>query len=453
MSYDLSLARPNQEIATEHVSEAYDALIHGVSEARFEPLPTDAILEALVEAFENFEPAARFPTINVEGGSAEVFWNAQWFGFSFRGDTYALQGQIIEVFRGFGCQVYDPQLQRLYPLDDPPRADDAFVPKITPELQATIDRIQARLAERERERREENREWYDGRDALAAEIIRDCTGGRWERVGLSAEWCAAVLQNMVASMKLVHYEHDPETWQGNQPDTTKAVIDWRATHESNVDEGFTLVGLGFLQAIPPRHEFHDPRAVAKIAVAGAVEFVHGDWREGYREWYYSDRMTRAESRKKLRWIDAYRAGLLMALFLDDETAIRRILEWPDTDLPVDEGTLDLTAADNHIHIALAFALRGEPKVRVDEVADRIAKSKRKRAITFWAAARAILDGDAPTFASRFKDLLALYRKSGFQADCIYNIVHIDGSILWHAARRSKLALPELSEKMMDMILR
>jgi hypothetical protein len=28
----------------------------------------------------------------------------------------------------------------------------------------------------------------------------------------------------------------------------------------------------------------------------------------------------------------------------------------------------------------------------------------------------------------------------------------DGSILWHAARRTKLALPELPEKTMDLIL-
>jgi hypothetical protein len=164
-------------------------------------------------------------------------------------------------------------------------------------------------------------------------------------------------------------------------------------------------------------------------------------------------MARAESRKTLNWIDVYRAGVLVALFLDDETAIRRVLEWPDTDLPVDDGKMDLTAADNQVHIALALALRGEPKARVAELADRIAGSKRKRAITFWAAAQAMLDGDAAAFTSRFKELVALYRKSGFETNCIESIVHIDGSILRHGARRSGLGLPELPEKMMDMILR
>jgi hypothetical protein len=453
MSYDLYFARPKRKIAAKRVSEAYDALRRGVSDERFEPLPTEEIHGALIKAFENFEPAAKFPAINVGDGSAEVFSNAQWFSFCFRGDTDTMRDQIIELFRGFSCPVYDPQLGKLYPLDDPPRFEVATIPEIDPALQYTPEELQARKDERERARRADNPEWYDGRDSLAAEITRECSGGRWERVGLSAEWCAAVLQNMVGCLDIVHYEYDPETWKDAEPDKAKAVIDWRTTHQSNVNEGFSLVGLGFLEAIPPRHPFRDPRVAAKIAVTSAVEFFHGDWRDGCREFYYSDRMTPAESRKKLSWIDAYRAGLLMALFLDDEKAIRGMFEWPDTDLRVDDGTMDLTAADNQVQIALAFALRGEPKARLAELADRIATSKRKRAITFWSAAQAMLDGDASTFTSRFKELVALYRKSGFETNCVESIIHIDGSILWHAARRTKLALPELPEKMMDLILR
>jgi hypothetical protein len=213
------------------------------------------------------------------------------------------------------------------------------------------------------------------------------------------------------------------------------------------------VGLGFLEAIPRGHQFHDPRVAAKIAVACAVEYFHGDWREGCRESYYSDRMTRAESRKELDWIDAYRAGLLMALFLDDGTAINRLLEWPDTDLPVDDGTMDLTAADNHVHIALALAVRDEPKAKVAELAGRVESSKRKRAVAFWTTTQSILDGDASAFETRFKELVALYRKSGFETNCVESVVHMDGSILWHVARRSGLALPEFPDKTMDMILR
>jgi hypothetical protein len=78
------------------------------------------------------------------------------------------------------------------------------------------------------------------------------------------------------------------------------------------------------------------------------------------------------------------------------------------DLPVDDGTMDLTAADNQVHIALALALRGEPKAKVAELAGRVESSKRKRAVTFWATAQSMLDGDASAFETRFKALVALY---------------------------------------------
>jgi hypothetical protein len=143
----------------------------------------------------------------------------------------------------------------------------------------------------------------------------------------------------------------------------------------------------------------------------------------------------------------------MALFLDDGTAISRLLEWPDTDLPVDDGTMDLTAADNQVHIALALALRGEPKAKFAELAGRVETSKRKRAVTCWAAVQSMLDGDASAFETSFKELVAHYRKSGFETNCVESIVHMDGSILWHVARRRKLALPKLPERSMDLILR
>ena len=153
MSYDLNFARPKRKIAAKRVNEAYDAVRRGESDARFEPLPTEEIHAALVEAFENFEPAAKFPAINVADGSAEVFWNDRWFSFCFRGDTDVMCGKIIELFRGFGCPVYDPQLGKLYPLDDPPRFDEVSVANIDPALLPTAEEIQARKAEQERARR------------------------------------------------------------------------------------------------------------------------------------------------------------------------------------------------------------------------------------------------------------------------------------------------------------
>jgi hypothetical protein len=53
----------------------------------------------------------------------------------------------------------------------------------------------------------------------------ECLARRSEPVRLSAEWCAAVLQNIQGCVDEAHYEYDPKTWQGAEPDKANAVID------------------------------------------------------------------------------------------------------------------------------------------------------------------------------------------------------------------------------------
>lgn len=143
---------------------------------------------------------------------------------------------------------------------------------------------------------------------------------------------------------------------------------------------------------------------------------------------------------------------MLALYVDDEVAIRRLFEWPDTDLPVDDGLCNLTAGDNQAHIALAFRLRGEPERKIAQIVEKLRASNRKRAIVFWSAVEAIAAKEPPAFATQIKELCNLYRKSAFQHSGFHN-VHVDGSILWHLARRAGITLPELGERSLDLILR
>ena len=163
-------------------------------------------------------------------------------------------------------------------------------------------------------------------------------------------------------------------------------------------------------------------------------------------------MDRAQTRVKLNWIKPYREGLLMAMYVDDETGVRRLIEWPGTDLPVDDGLENLTAGDNVAHTALAFLLRGEPEARLSAVVDKIRATKRKRASVFWAAAEAIAAKEPRIFALRMKELCDLYLKSASDRPT-FPIPHIDGSILWHVARRCDIAVPELADSSLDRILR
>jgi hypothetical protein len=214
-----------------------------------------------------------------------------------------------------------------------------------------------------------------------------------------------------------------------------------------------LVFLGYLGAIPPGHECSDSRAQAGLGVARAIEFCYSAWRDGHKEFPYSKPMSRARTRAEHGWITPYREGLLLALYVDDEDAIRQLIAWPDTDLPVDDGLDNRTAGDNLAQIALALRLRGEPKKKIAPVIDKLHATKRRRAIVFWTPVEAITEGQPRAFAVQMKALCDLYRKSASSDHSCFPAVHVDGSILWHLARRANLALPDLSERSLDLILR
>jgi hypothetical protein len=225
------------------------------------------------------------------------------------------------------------------------------------------------------------------------------------------------------------------------------------THIAAVTKSLTLLFVHYLEAIPAGHKFSDVTAPLRAGVAKAIEYFHGAWREGYKEYPNSRPMTRKRTRSKLGWIDQYCEGLLLALYLDDETAIRRLIEWPDTDLPVDDGTDNLTAEDNLAQIALACRLRGEPEKKVAQIVKKLSARNRKRPIAFWTAAVAALEKKPREFADSLKQLCNLYRKLAEEQNDRIPRPHVDGTILWHLARRSGIALPDLSEWASDRIVR
>ena len=445
MSYDLTFAKPKRKIAKKRVTELYAALRGGESIDAFEPLPVEDILSALREAFEDFEPAAKFPMIEEGDGGAEVFQDTHLFTFCFRGDTAEMQDRIAAIFRRFGCPIYDPQLDVLYPVDQPPakvtlkEVLQSFAPKSEAEAKLADIEFAAVLERIERKKREDNRAWYEPVEKLAEQIARECAGGRWQRIGLDAEKCAGALHNIGL------------TFQQEISNPTESVLGNDYLKADAVRECLVLVYFGYLEAIPSGHMFSDVSGQPRACVAKALEYFYGDWREGYKDFPYSEPDTRAQTRAKLGWIETYREGLLMALYIDDETAIRRLIEWPDTELPVDDGIFNQTAGDNLAQIALACRLRGEPEAKVAEVVEKLQASKRKRASVFWEAAVAILDKKPREFAASLKQLCTLYWKQAAENDRIIR-PHVDGSILWHLARRSSVALPDLPERALDRIV-
>ena len=153
------------------------------------------------------------------------------------------------------------------------------------------------------------------------------------------------------------------SYQHADVNPSECVVGQAFLQADSVSQALHLVFLGYLGAIPSGHKFSDVTVQARAGVAKALEYFYGDWREGYKSFSYSEPMSRSQTRPELGWIDPYREGLLLALYVDDETAIRRLIEWPDTDLPVDDGYFNLTAGDNLVQIACSPADSGASRKR------------------------------------------------------------------------------------------
>lgn len=271
-------------------------------------------------------------------------------------------------------------------------------------------------------------------------------GQRWRRLDLPLKDAARFLR---ASTSRLLEEPDQLT---KQSDPAAADWNWAFIHESRLYERLCLAVLGHLEVIPAdMRPWTDWRRYAIEAGVLAEHYFYGDWRESYRRFSYETPMTREEARRKLPWIDAYRAGLLLALLVDDERGIDRVTSWPGGDLPADEGTFDLPAAYAQYHIHLARALRTGTASSGASFADLRRPGGRVRPLA--EAVDAALTGNAEAFGRALKEHLTGYRKSVFRLNRPDAIISIEGSILWHIARRRGLQLPDLRENQMDLVLR
>ncbi len=118
---------------------------------------------------------------------------------------------------------------------------------------------------------------------------------------------------------------------------------------------------------------------------------------------------------------------------------------------MDDDLGDMTAMDNKYHTYLAMRLRGDAAAKFEPVAKTIRAGKRPRAALLLEAADALLAGDAPLFAEKLKHIVRNWRKTIEPKS--FRVISIEGSILWHVARRRGLELPELPEKLSDLVLR
>ncbi len=207
----------------------------------------------------------------------------------------------------------------------------------------------------------------------------------------------------------------------------------------------------------PEPDLSDWRGMGRRIVSACLHYFFGDWRQSFL--FYDDQGCGAvpcelpRSRTRLGWIDAYCLGLALALCLGDEAATDRPLEWPGRDLGFDEGYWDRTRADNAYQIWLASRLRGEPAESTADLLEQALGSKRKRPKLLAATAQALLAGDSAGFTRSLASYLRYYRTSELNPRLLRTALSVEGTALWHLARRRRLEVGEIPENLMLMIPR
>ena len=288
----------------------------------------------------------------------------------------------------------------------------------------------------------------------------------------------AVARNMAASF----------SWWSGPPTGADADLDLWASDAAR--EGMAVFAMGSMGYYVPGLPAEDWRDVGRKLVEAMTYFFFGPWRDRFT--YLGEQFNRERARAELPWIGCYREGLAVALSLGDWASADRLLEWPDSDLRFDEGSDDRTREDNAYQIWLALRLRGEQGNRVSaqrDVANRqlrregdlsaakalrqvktllpntdaisaavfqreaIARGSRRRPKMLLAAAEALLAGNPVEMSKALTAYLRHYRQREIRPNRVDFGVSLDGTILWHLARRRQLPAPELSEDLMALIAR
>lgn len=292
----------------------------------------------------------------------------------------------------------------------------------------------------------ESSEQYETR--LLAQRVWDRAGQRWRRLDLPLKNAAGLLGGFTSRLRA-----EPDVL-ARASDPAVARWNWGSIRAGRLHDRLSLGVLGHMEVIPtdmePAGGWHSYASDAGLV---AEDYFYGAWRVAYRRFEDEPPLTQEGARQELPWIDAYREGLLLTLLIDDERGIERVTSWPDDDLRPDEGTLDLPAMYTAYHTHLARLLRNAPAAELAKSSAKIRGQKSNRIDALVAALEAAFAGDAAAFATALKKHLTSYRNNTFRINRMDAAISMEGSILWHVARRRCLMLPDLPEKLSDIVLK
>ena len=210
-------------------------------------------------------------------------------------------------------------------------------------------------------------------------------------------------------------------------------------YSNAIETAMDLVTRAHLDRPPARWTV---RQLLEQVVSLAVGYFSGDWRRRGPV-FSGEPATPERVREKARWFGELRLGLLAALLLGDEAGGRRLCEYADFDLPL----ADESPARQMWVVWLAKHLSGAP---VDEVHAAHAKVTSSRGVNavkpLVAALDGLIAGEANGFCAGLLEHMKAFR-AGLWKDFHYRgaeFVSVEGSILWHLARRRGMEPPDLA---------
>jgi hypothetical protein len=242
----------------------------------------------------------------------------------------------------------------------------------------------------------------------------------WRRLGFTEETMNAIAHNM---------EQVFSEWWGPPPIEPDLVPMWCFNVLSEGMAIFAMRSMGY-QFV--KEELNSPRGVGTRVVQSIIFYFYGPWRDKFN--YLLEDYDRAIARQRLPWIDYFREGLSVALSLQDWPSAGRLLDWVDTDLPVDEGTSDRSSEDNAYYMSLVLRFRSEAQEKISTQLALVETSRRQRVKLLAAAANALLIQDRKEFVSKLTVYLKYYCRTELHNNRVDLGICADANILWHLAR-------------------
>lgn len=199
-----------------------------------------------------------------------------------------------------------------------------------------------------------------------------------------------------------------------------------------------------------------PRDIAKMLVNHVVEYLFGDWRDGYVN-VSGKKRSRQQCRNECDWFTEYRAGLAAAILLDDQSLVDMLAKWPGDDLEFYDAKLELNDTWQHddipYHVALATFLRGESWENPFSQLHKSTAGVRGRPVLLASAIDALVEERVADFHKLITRHLKCFLSKEFFKEQFDQLISWEASILCGLARQRGLPFPDFPIELDDLIIR